>query len=127
MATIERFAIIGIETNSDGGARSGPYLAKPIGICERLSGDAHDIRIAFVEPGFGLCEAVYATTADDWRLKTRCADRLSQRVYCHSIAPERALFIRVVLRHALVAAAAGVRIRSLADLRLARVIEFTAT
>jgi hypothetical protein len=116
MALIERFAIIGIGAQTHLVATTQSHLAEPVRIGKRLAREADNVSVARREQPPRPAQSCVC------RLRPRRASSATlMQAGAHvcrgrEIAPEGALRIRVVGRHALIAALTGIRIGRLPTL-----------
>src|ERR1700722_7529537 len=123
---IQPFAIIGEFAGPYSGAEAERGFQEPIGIGERLARGADDVAYAAPQHVLGHFEIVHAARADDRRLEPDGADGVANRLGSIGVAPERAALVRDILRHAFVAAGAGVGVGGGIHARLLGVVELAA-
>ena len=126
MPGVERFAIVGINTDAHLLAQAEFHLEVPVRIGDRLSCRRNDVRFSVLQHTFGLDEAVNAAGGNDRRRESGVANCTPHPGDRRKVAAERSFFVRDVLRHAFIAATPGVGIRRSANFRLFRVFKFTA-
>src|SRR3984957_6815032 len=126
VALVERLAVVGVQTQAHLGTAPAPDLAEPVRIGERLARETHDVRLAVGEHGLGLGETVDTARSDDGGKGALRAQRRAHPRGGLKVASEGTPGIGVIGRHAFVAAAAGVRVGRVPDLRLPGVVELAA-
>src|SRR5579871_4660635 len=127
MALVQRLTIVRVHAQPYLFAVSAGYFSKPVRIGQRLPGESYDVSSFRSQTRFGLLEIMDTPCRDHRRHQPLLPERRANPCRCGKISTKRPDLIGVIRRHALVAAAACVRIRSFAHLRLLRVVKLPAT
>src|SRR5690606_35617802 len=112
---VERLAVVRELAATDLGGAAGPDLRELVRIRERLPRGRDEVRVAALEDRLGLREVADAARGHDRRLEAGLAHRAADRRRERDVATKRPALVGVDRRHALVAGAAGVRVRRPAD------------
>src|ERR1700733_1757283 len=123
---VEAFAIIGVFADPHLIAQAETDFVKPIGIGQRLERRGDDVAHAARQIVFRHFEVVNATGAHYRCLASGVAHRAAHRRGRRGVSPERPALGGNILRHALVAARAGIGINRVSDPGLLGVIELAA-